>query len=345
MTTMADNPQKLTKKDFESDQQVRWCPGCGDYAILSNVQTAFAKLGMKKEDVVVISGIGCAARFPYYVDSYGFHTIHGRAPAIATGLKIARPELSVWVVGGDGDMLSIGGNHFMHACRRNIDINILCINNEIYGLTKGQYSPTSKVGTRKASTPMGSIDRPVNPITLALAANATFVARSVDRFGPHLVQTLEDGHAHKGSTFIEILQNCVIFNDATFDNVTGRTEDGPNRPVNTVELRHGEPLIFGRENEMGLRLNGLKPEVVKIGENGITEEDLLVYDKTDAAMAYLIAGLDPNIYPTPIGVFYDAPPSHPYEEDVHAQIAQAKEKQGEGDLMALLRAGDTWTVE
>ena len=341
-TTDATN---LTKKDFESDQQVRWCPGCGDYAILSNVQSAFAKLGVKKEDVVVISGIGCAARFPYYVDAYGFHTIHGRAPAIATGLKIARPELSVWVVGGDGDMLSIGGNHLMHACRRNVDLNILCINNEIYGLTKGQYSPTSRVGTRKASTPMGSIDRPVNPIALALASGATFVARSVDRFGPHLTAMLEAGHAHKGSTFLEILQNCVIFNDATFDKVTGRGEDGPNRPDNTVELRHGKPLVFGRENERGLRLNGLSVEVVTIGEDGVTEDDLLVYDNTDAAMAYLVATLDPADYPTPLGVFYDAPDETPYEEDVHAQIEAAKSSQGEGDLMKLLRTGDTWTVE
>ncbi len=354
MTTMADRSQaegspaegpQLKKKDFESDQQVRWCPGCGDYAILAHVQTAFAKFGLKKEDIVVISGIGCAARFPYYMGTYGFHTIHGRAPAIASGLKIARPELSVWVVGGDGDMLSIGGNHFLHACRRNIDINILCINNEIYGLTKGQYSPTSKVGTRKASTPMGSIDRPVNPIALALAAEATFVARSVDRFGPHLVSTLTSAEAHKGSSFIEILQNCVIFNDATFDNVTGRSADGANRPVNTIELRHGKPLVFGRENELGIRLNGLKPEVVKIGEDGVTEADLLVYDNTDGAMAYLIAGLDPNIYPTPIGVFYDAPPEAPYEVHVHEQIATAREKQGDGDLMALLRAGDVWTVD
>ena len=242
-------------------------------------------------------------------------------------------------------MLSIGGNHFMHACRRNIDLNILCINNEIYGLTKGQYSPTSKVGTRKASTPMGSIDRPVNPIALAIASEATFVARSVDRFGPHLVSMLGAAEAHKGSSFLEILQNCVIFNDATFENVTGRSTDGANRPVNSIELRHGEPLVFGRDNELGLRLNALKVEIVKIGEDGITEADLLVYDNTDASMAYLIATLDPNVYPTPIGVFYCAPPEAPYETHVHAQIAEAREKQGEGDLMALLRAGDIWTVE
>ncbi|MHC4410193.1 MAG: 2-oxoacid:ferredoxin oxidoreductase subunit beta [Planctomycetota bacterium] len=344
MTTTAETPQ-LKKKDFESDQQVRWCPGCGDYAIVSNVQTAFASFGIPKENLVVISGIGCAARFPYYMDTYGFHTIHGRAPAIASGLKIARPELSVWVVGGDGDMLSIGGNHLLHACRRNIDINILCINNEIYGLTKGQYSPTSKVGTKKASTPMGSIDRPVNPIALALAAEATFVARSVDRFGPHLQASLKSAEAHKGSSFIEIMQNCVIFNDATFENVTGRSADGPNRPVNVLELKHGEPLRFGRENELGIRLDGIKPVVVKIGEDGVTEEDLLVYDNTDASLAYLIANLDPNVFPTPIGVFYDAPAADPYEVSVHAQIAQARAKQGDGDLMALLRSGDTWTVE
>ncbi|MEM8883923.1 MAG: 2-oxoacid:ferredoxin oxidoreductase subunit beta [Planctomycetota bacterium] len=335
----------LKKKDFESDQQVRWCPGCGDYAILSTTQSAFAELGVPKENVVVISGIGCAARFPYYVDTYGFHTIHGRAPAIATGLKIARPELSVWVVGGDGDMLSIGGNHLLHACRRNVDINILCINNEIYGLTKGQYSPTSKVGTKKASTPMGSIDKPVNPIAVALAAEATFVARSVDRFGPHLKGTLKASHDHHGSSFVEVLQNCVIFNDATFDNVTGRGPDGPNRPVTTVELRHGEPLIFGRENELGLRLNGLDPEVVKLGENGVTEADLLVYDKTNASMAYLVANMDPARYPTPIGVFYEVPEGAAYEISVHDQIKAAREKKGEGDIMGLIRSGDIWTVE
>jgi 2-oxoglutarate ferredoxin oxidoreductase subunit beta len=344
MSTTIDTPA-YKKKDFESDQQVRWCPGCGDYAILSGVQAAFAKLGVPKENLVVISGIGCAARFPYYMDTYGFHTIHGRAPAIATGLKIARPDLHVWAVGGDGDMLSIGGNHLMHACRRNIDINILCINNEIYGLTKGQYSPTSKVGTRKASTPMGSIDRPINPIALALGAEATFVARSVDRFGPHLQGTLRAASDHEGSSFVEILQNCVIFNDAVFENVTGRGADGPNRPVNVVELKHGEPLRFGRESELGIRLNGLKPEVVKVGENGVTDEDLLVYDQTDVNLAFLIANLDPHRFPTPIGVFYQAEPAPSYEKEVHAQIETAQSQKGEGDLMTLLRSGDTWTVE
>ncbi len=344
-TESAGSAPAYKKKDFESDQQVRWCPGCGDYAILSGVQTAFAKLGVPKEELVIISGIGCAARFPYYMDTYGFHTIHGRAPALATGLKIARPELHVWVVGGDGDMLSIGGNHLLHACRRNIDINILVINNEIYGLTKGQYSPTSRVGTRKASTPMGSIDRPINPIALALGAEATFVARTVDRFGPHLQSTLFDASAHNGSSFVEILQNCVIFNDATFDNVTGRGADGPNRPVNTVELKHGEPLVFGRENELGIRLNGMKPEVVKLGENGASEADLLVYDRTDGNMAYMIANMDPLHFPTPIGVFYQADAAPSYADEVHAQIDSARASKGEGDLMTLLRSGDTWTVE
>jgi len=343
MSTQTQAPE-YKKKDFESDQQVRWCPGCGDYAILSNVQSVFAELGVKKEDLVVISGIGCAARFPYYMDTYGFHSIHGRAPAIASGLKIARPELQVWVVGGDGDMLSIGGNHLLHACRRNIDVNILCINNEIYGLTKGQYSPTSKVGTRKASTPMGSIDRPINPIALALGAEATFVARSVDRFGPHLQATLLEAAAHNGSSFVEIMQNCVIFNDATFDNVTGRGAEGPNRPVNTVELRHGEPLVFGRENELGLRLSGLELEVVKIGEDGVSESDLLVYDRHNGAMAYLIATMDPKRFPTPLGVFYQAPEEPSYSDHVHEQIRMAIGQKGEGDLMALLRSGDVWTV-
>ena len=335
----------LKKKDFVSDQDVRWCPGCGDYAILAAIQKTMPTLGLPKEKFMFVSGIGCSSRFPYYMNTYGFHTIHGRAPAIATGLKIARPELHVWVVGGDGDMLSIGGNHLLHACRRNIDINILCINNEIYGLTKGQYSPTSKVGTRKASTPMGSIDRPINPIALALGAEATFVARSVDRFGPHLKATLNGASQHNGSSFVEIMQNCVIFNDATFDNVTGRSEDGPNRPVNTVELRHGEALVFGRENELGLRLTGLELEVVKIGEDGVTEADLLVYDRHNGAMAYMIATMDPNRFPTPIGVFYQAAEEPSYSDHVHAQIDASVEQKGEGDLMALLRSGDVWTVD
>ncbi len=325
----------LTKKDFISDQQVRWCPGCGDYAILNSVQQVFAKLGIPREEIVIISGIGCAARFPYYVNSYGFHTIHGRAPALATGLKIARPELSVWVIGGDGDMLSIGGNHLLHALRRNVNIKILCFNNRIYGLTKGQASPTSEVGKITGSTPMGSLDRPINPISVALAAEASFVARSLDVMGDHLRDTLEQAAAHEGSVFVEIMQNCNIFNDGTWSEVRDRDR----RDDNAVLLAHGEPLVFGKHRDKGIRLNGLRPEVVTIGD-GITDDDLLVYDQTNGPLAYMISRVTS---PAPIGIFkrVNLPT---YEAGVHGQIEEAREKKGDGDLMELIRSGDTWEV-
>ena len=338
MSTTTDIPS-YKKKDFESDQQVRWCPGCGDYAILSGVQTAFAKLGVPKEDLVVISGIGCAARFPYYMDTYGFHTIHGRAPAIASGLKIARPDLHVWVVGGDGDMLSIGGNHLLHALRRNVNLKILCFNNRIYGLTKGQASPTSELGKVTGSTPMGSLDRPVNPVSFALAAEASFVARSAAVFGSHLREVLKRAAAHEGSVFLEILQNCNIFNDGSWDTVTDRAS----RDDNTLALEHGKPMLFGKNRDKGLVLKGIRPEVVTVGEGGVSEDDVLVHDETDESLAYLISRLDPLRFPTSVGVFRcESMPT--LETGIHAQIEEARAKKGEGDLMKLIHSGDVWEV-
>jgi len=328
-----------TKKDFVSDQQIRWCPGCGDYAIVNAMQQAFASMGVEREDFVLISGIGCAARVPYYVDTYGFHTIHGRAPAIATGLKVSRPDLHVWVVGGDGDMLSIGGNHLLHALRRNVNIKILCWNNRIYGLTKGQASPTSEYGKTTYSTPMGSVDRPVNPISVALAAEASFVARSVDVFNRHLREILAAAQEHEGSVFIEVLQNCVIFNKDAWAHVADRDK----REENGLYLKHGEPMVFGKNGDRGLRLNGLEPEVVELG-NGTTEKDLLRHDEEDEALAYLLSRLDPARFPTPLGIFRRKSLA-PYERGVHDQLAKAREQKGEPDLMKVIHAGDTWEVE
>jgi len=328
----------LTRKDFVSDQQVRWCPGCGDYAILASVQGVFAELGIPREDIVIISGIGCSSRFPYYVDCYGFHTIHGRAPTIATGLKASRPDLSVWVVTGDGDGLSIGGNHLLHALRRNIDINIMLFNNRIYGLTKGQTSPTSEFGKITKSTPLGNIDRPVAPISFALSAEASFVARSADVFGVHLQETLKAAAAHKGSSFIEIFQNCNIFNDGAWKTVTDRGS----REEKVLFLEHGKPMVFGKSRDRGIRLNGLRPEVVTIGENGITEADLVVHDETDESLAYLMSRIEPPEFPVPMGMFRrERFPT--LGESIQAQIDAAKAKQ-EPDLMALLHSGDTWEV-
>ena len=337
MTTAAST---YTKKDFVSDQQVRWCPGCGDYAILAGMQQVFAELGVAKENIVVISGIGCAARFPYYIDSFGFHTIHGRAPAFATGLKIARPELSVWVVGGDGDMLSIGGNHLLHALRRNVNINILCFDNRIYGLTKGQTSPTSETGKRTATTPMGSLDRPVNPISIALAAEATYVARTADVFGKHLKHVMQGAAEHEGSTFVQILQNCVIFNKDAFSFVTDRD----NKTENAVYLEHGKPLVYGKNRDKGLRLNGLKLEVVKVGEGGVSEAECLVYDETDESMAFLFSRMDDKTFPTPMGIFRRRNVGRSLEHGVHAQVALARQQKGDGDLMKLIHSGDVWRV-
>jgi 2-oxoglutarate ferredoxin oxidoreductase subunit beta len=329
------------KKDFQSDQEVRWCPGCGDYAILSAVQSVFPELGIPREKFVVVSGIGCSSRFPYYMNTFGFHSIHGRAPAVATGIKIARPDLEVWVATGDGDSLSIGGNHTIHLLRRNVGIKLLLFNNRIYGLTKGQYSPTSEVGKKAKSTPYGSIDRPFNPLSLALGAEATFVARSVDVFQPHLKAVLKKAAVHPGSAFIEVLQNCNIFNDGAWEGLTGKDH----RDNATLALEHGQPLVFGKGRDRGIRMKGLTLEVVELGD-GITEKDLVVHDEHNPSPAYafLLSLMDsmPG-FPTPIGVLraVEAPR---YEEQVAAQIRAVTAKKGRGDLARLLSAGDTWEV-
>ncbi|MFQ5658383.1 MAG: 2-oxoacid:ferredoxin oxidoreductase subunit beta [Candidatus Methylomirabilales bacterium] len=330
---------KLTRKDFMSDQEVRWCPGCGDYSILAQMQKVLPELGIDREKLIFISGIGCASRFPYYMNTYGFHTIHGRAPAIATGLKITRPDLHVWVVTGDGDGLSIGGNHLIHALRRNIDIKILLFNNKIYGLTKGQYSPTSEIGKVTKSTPFGSLDYPLSPIEVALGAEATFVARTVDVDIKHLQETLKRAHKHKGSAFIEILQNCNVFNDGAWDSITDRSTKADNQLV----LEHGKPLIFGKNREKGIRLTkDLKPEVVKLGD-GVDPSSLLAHDETNPGMAYILSRLGPR-FPTPVGVFR-AVKRMAYDEGVNAQVESAKKRLGPGDLEAVLSRGDTWVVE
>ena len=341
-TSTAQIPSPVySKKDFASDQTVRWCPGCGDYAILSSVQKVFAELGIPREKFVIVSGIGCSSRFPYYMNTYGFHTIHGRAPAIATGLKVARPDLSVWVVTGDGDALSIGGNHILHSMRRNVDIKVLLFNNRIYGLTKGQYSPTSEVGKKTKTSPYGSLDRPLQPISIALAAEATFVARSADVYGQHLAEVLGRAAAHRGSAFVEILQNCNIFNDGAFAGVTDRQT----REDEKVDLVHGEPMVFGKDRDRGIRVQGLTPEVVRVGPDGVSEEDLLHHDENAAGahLAYLLSQLEPPDFPTPMGVFR-ALEEETYDDAIHRQIHDARAAAPEIDLDALLQEGDTWRI-
>jgi len=330
---------KLTRKDFMSDQEVRWCPGCGDYSILAQMQKVLPELAIDRAKLVFISGIGCASRFPYYMNTYGFHTIHGRAPAIATGLKISRPELDVWVVTGDGDGLSIGGNHLIHALRRNIDIKILLFNNRIYGLTKGQYSPTSELGKVTKSTPFGSLDYPLNPVEIALGAEATFVARSVDVEIKHLQDTLKRAHEHTGSAFIEILQNCNVFNDGAWEPITNRATKADHQLI----LEHGKPLIFGKNHEKGIRLGkDMNPEIVNLGD-GVDASELLVHDETNPGMAYILSRLGPQ-FPTPIGVFRTVKRMS-YDEGANAQIETAKKRLGPGDLEAILNRGDTWVVK
>ena len=335
VTTITD--AQLAPKDYASDQEVRWCPGCGDYAILKAVQKACADLGLTRERTVFVSGIGCAARFPYYMSTYGFHTVHGRAPAIATGIKLANPELDVWVMTGDGDGLSIGGNHMLHVLRRNVDLNIILFNNEIYGLTKGQYSPTSRRGTRSPSTPFGSVENPVSACAFALGSGARFVARSIDTLQPHLIGVLKRGHAHKGASFVEILQNCVVFNDAVFENITGKDVAADAQ----ILLEHGKPLVFGKQKEKGLRLKPgkLELEIVTLGEGGVTAADILVHDETNRPLAMLLARLEPP-FPTAMGVLH-CNPTESYEHDVYAQKGAA---QGKGDLDALLNSERTWEV-
>ena len=331
----------LTKKDFQTDQEVRWCPGCGDYAILSAVQSVFPELGVPREKFVVVSGIGCSSRFPYYMNTFGFHGIHGRAPAIASGIKLANPELEVWVATGDGDALSIGGNHTIHMLRRNVGLKVLLFNNRIYGLTKGQYSPTSELGKKAKSTPFGSLDRPFNPLSLALGAEASFVARSVDVFQPHLKATLKAAAAHRGSAFVEILQNCNIFNDGAWDRLTEKDV----RDDATIALVQGQPLVFGKNKDKGLRMNGINLEVVQLG-GGVTEQDLIVHDagNPNPAYAFLLSRMDMTPgFPTPIGVLRDVPAPR-YEDLVRQQVQDVIAKRGPGNLDKLLRQGDVWQV-
>jgi 2-oxoglutarate/2-oxoacid ferredoxin oxidoreductase subunit beta len=336
-----DTPQGLTKKDFTSDQEVRWCPGCGDYAILAAMQRTLPEMGVTRERTVFVSGIGCSSRFPYYMNTYGFHTIHGRAPAVATGLKLANPALDVWVVTGDGDGLSIGGNHLMHVLRRNVDLQILMFNNRIYGLTKGQYSPTSLVGLRTPSTPMGSIDMPVNPALFALGANARFVARGIDTVTKALGDLFKRAPAHRGASFLEILQNCPVFNDGAWDHVTAREVSSELQ----LWVEHGQPLVFGSARDKGLRScdGGRAVEVVTLGQDGVTEADLLVHDETNRPLAFLLAQLQPPTFPMVFGVLY-CDPAPSYDTSVAAQTQAATSKSGAGDMNALLRSGHTWTV-
>lgn len=338
MSTTAES--KLTKKDFVTKNDVRWCPGCGDYAILNALQRTLPELGVPREKYAIISGIGCSSRFPYYMETYGFHTIHGRAPTVATGIKAANPDLSVWMITGDGDGLSIGGNHLLHVLRRNPNINILLFNNRIYGLTKGQYSPTSELGKVTKSTPMGSIDQPINPISFALTAGATFVARTVDNNVKHMVETFKAAHAHQGVSFIEIFQNCVIFNDKAFDNVVGKE----NRNDQVITLEEGKPLLFGKEKNKGIRINGLSPQAVEVGEGGAELDEILIHETNRPRPVYakfLSEMSHSKNLPTPFGVFYreDKPT---YEGLLEEQIQTATEKQGPGDMQKLIQGSNFW---
>jgi len=334
------NAQTLTRQDFVSDQDVRWCPGCGDYAILSQVQKLFPSLGVPKENFLIISGIGCSSRFPYYMDTYGFHSIHGRAPALASGAKIANPDLSVWVVTGDGDAMSIGGNHFIHVLRRNIDMNILLFNNRIYGLTKGQYSPTSEVGKITKSTPMGSLDYPFNPPQLALGASGTFIARTIDREQKYMGPILEEAHKHKGTSFVEIYQNCNIFNDGAFSDLTEKETKAETQLV----LEQGEPMIFGAEKNKGLILDGSNFKVVKLG-NHYNADDILKHDKEDKNLAMLLSEITYNPeLPVPIGILYQEAKST-YDDMMTNQIEEAKQKNESADLEKLFFGTNSWIVD
>jgi len=337
-------PPPLTKKDFQTDQEVRWCPGCGDYAILSAVQSVFPELGIRKENFVVVSGIGCSSRFPYYMNTYGFHTIHGRAPAVATGIKIANPDLEVWVATGDGDALAIGGNHTIHLLRRNVGVKVLLFNNRIYGLTKEQYSPTSEFQKITKSTPYGTADRPFNPVSLTTGSEATFVARSVDVFQTHLKDTLRHAAAHRGTAFIEILQNCNIFNDGAWFSLTEKDA----RSEHVLQLEHGKPLVYGKNRDKGIRRKTDGDiEVVQLGK-GVTESDLVVHDAHHPrpSYAFLLSHIKQRpSFPTPISVFRAWDDLPRYEDVMKDQIEEVIAKKGPGDLNKLLRAGDVWEVK
>jgi len=327
-----------TAKDFSSDQEVRWCPGCGDYSILKQVQSVMPEINVPKEDIVFISGIGCSSRFPYYMETFGMHSIHGRATAIASGLKSARPDLSVWIITGDGDSLSIGGNHLIHLLRRNFDTNVLLFNNQIYGLTKGQYSPTSEKGKKTKSTPMGSIDHPFNPLALCMGADATFIARTMDRDPKHMREMLMRSNNHKGTSLLEIYQNCNVFNDGAFFGMT----DKATKMNQTLFLEHGQPLVFGENKDKGIRLDGFKPIIVSLEDCFI--DDLWVHDEKDRVKAGLLTRFFDADFPRPFGVFYseDRPT---YEDALVQQIDDAMEQKGQGNLDDLLKGSNTWTID
>ena len=343
-TAIPTSSSTLTSKDFVTDQEVRWCPGCGDYSILAQVQKVMPTLGIPKENIVIISGIGCSSRFPYYMNTYGMHSIHGRATAVASGLKAARPELSVWIVTGDGDGLSIGGNHTIHLLRRNFDVNILLFNNQIYGLTKGQYSPTSEENKITKSTPFGSIDHPFNPLALAMGADASFIARTMDRDPKHLQAMLLRSQAHKGASFLEIYQNCNIFNDGAFEIFTEKSS----KPEEVLFLEQGQPLVFGAAKNKGIKLDGFKPVIVDIGEGGASADDLWVHDDKDFYKAQILIRMfdDPTLaghLPRPFGVFYETDRAC-YEDSMTMQIEEVIAKRGKGNLDKLLRGNEIWTI-
>ncbi len=343
---MAENTSLpvYAKKDFESGVDPRWCPGCGDFSIINQVQKALPGVGKKREDIVFISGIGCSSRFPYYMNNYGMHTLHGRAPSFASGLKVSRPELMVWIVTGDGDALAIGGNHFIHAMRRNLDLKLLMFNNRIYGLTKGQVSPTSELGKKTKSTPHGSPDYPFNPPALALGAGATFVARTIDVEGVHMGGVIKAAADHKGSTYVEIFQNCPVFNDGAYTFLTEKQVKADQQ----LRMEEGKPLLFGKDNKKGIRFNAQSAEleVVTIGENGVTEKDILVHNprREDPTIAFMLANLsDRPGFPTPIGVFRNV--TRPTCDELNwKMISAAKQKHGDVSLRKFLSGGDTWSV-
>jgi 2-oxoglutarate ferredoxin oxidoreductase subunit beta len=343
-TTASAPAAPYTKKDFESGVDPRWCPGCGDYSIINQVQRTLPNVGVKRENIVFISGIGCSSRFPYYMNNYGMHTLHGRAPAFASGIKVSRPELQVWIVTGDGDALAIGGNHFIHCMRRNLDLKILMFNNRIYGLTKGQVSPTSELYKKTKSTPHGSPDYPFNPPALALGAGATFVARTIDIEGAHMGGVLKVAAEHKGSAFIEIFQNCPVFNDGAFAPLTEKAV----KADTLLRMEHGKPLVFGKDGKKGIRFapQTAELEVVTIGENGVTEKDVLVHDakREDPTIAFMLANLalKPG-FPTPIGVFRDV--RKPTADEITWELIGKAKAKGDVDLRKFLTAGDTWTIK
>jgi 2-oxoglutarate/2-oxoacid ferredoxin oxidoreductase subunit beta len=341
MSIATNQPLNVLKPaDYASDQEIRWCPGCGDYSILAQMKKVLAKLGADRSKTVFVSGIGCSSRFPYYMNTYGFHSIHGRAPTFATGLSLARPDLNIWMVTGDGDALSIGGNHFLHVIRRNMNIRVLLFNNRIYGLTKGQYSPTSEQGKKTKSSPMGSVETPLRPISVAIAAEATFAARAIDIDVKHLEYVLERAARHVGTAFVEIYQNCNIFNDGAFEYATDKSLKGDT----TVYLEHGKPMIFGKSSEKGIRLNGTTPQVVELKD--VPPDDLLIHDEKadDPSNAFMLSRMRHPAVPEPLGVFRDV--ERPvYGDLARGQIAEAIKTRGQGDLQSLVTGSETWTVD